>query len=433
MSEKLEAGVEALKAGQRARAQELLIEVVEQDQENVAAWLWLSSAMDDPEERQICLENVLALDPDNELAQQGLALLAEQQAAAPPRPVPEPEPEAPPLQPEPEAHPPPAPSPQPEETRLSSFQVQPLEDEAETEDFTQQTVDEFDDEYRCVYCLAPTKPDDKRCPNCRKKLWIELRKEKRSTILWIATGIQVVNTFILGAVLYFVAVSMNALAQMDPEMDAATLRLALYGCSTPLFIYQVVVVVGLIMRWKPVYYLYLISAGFTLLSAIVAFFTGAGICGGILNFGLAMVMVWLVFQMESDFFGEKRRIVLRRDKDAKGMASLMESGHRYGRQNIWGLAALHFRQAAWQASRDIGPHLALAVAYINLKRFDLAEKALNNARSIDPNDIKVESLTEELERVRKLNEEKTEKSKPTPEPEPKPKPKSKYRRLNKKE
>ena len=73
ISRLLKEGIQALKAGQRERAKALLMQVIEADEENERAWLWLSGAVETDEERRICLENVLTLNPDNELAQKGLA------------------------------------------------------------------------------------------------------------------------------------------------------------------------------------------------------------------------------------------------------------------------------------------------------------------------------------------------------------------------
>ena len=76
----LSEGISAAKAGQREHARELLVRVVEQDEENVLAWLWLSGVVDSLDDRAICLENVLALDPDNGLARKGLDALCQQKA-----------------------------------------------------------------------------------------------------------------------------------------------------------------------------------------------------------------------------------------------------------------------------------------------------------------------------------------------------------------
>jgi sortase A len=69
------AGIAAARAGQRERARDLLAHVLKQDQRNVLAWLWLSSVVDRPDEQRDCLKKVLVLDPDNQAARRGLALL----------------------------------------------------------------------------------------------------------------------------------------------------------------------------------------------------------------------------------------------------------------------------------------------------------------------------------------------------------------------
>jgi hypothetical protein len=70
-------GALALRRGDRRRARELLLELVEINEEHAEGWLWLSGAVDDRADQQIALENVLALDPDNRAAQHGLRVLAE--------------------------------------------------------------------------------------------------------------------------------------------------------------------------------------------------------------------------------------------------------------------------------------------------------------------------------------------------------------------
>ncbi|MCG8346519.1 MAG: hypothetical protein MI924_01905 [Chloroflexales bacterium] len=69
-------GAVALCEGDKARAVELLMRVVQADENNAEAWLWLSGAVDDIEDQMIALENVMALDPGNEYARQGLEWLS---------------------------------------------------------------------------------------------------------------------------------------------------------------------------------------------------------------------------------------------------------------------------------------------------------------------------------------------------------------------
>lgn len=71
-------GAVAVQQGDLERARDLLLQVVEHDEENAEAWLWLSGAVEDREDQQTALENVLALDPGNAYAQRGLEWLQRQ-------------------------------------------------------------------------------------------------------------------------------------------------------------------------------------------------------------------------------------------------------------------------------------------------------------------------------------------------------------------
>jgi Tfp pilus assembly protein PilF len=68
-------GAAALTRGDKARALDLLMRVVSEDEEATEAWLWLSGAVDDPDDQRTALENVLALDPNNPHARHGIAVL----------------------------------------------------------------------------------------------------------------------------------------------------------------------------------------------------------------------------------------------------------------------------------------------------------------------------------------------------------------------
>ncbi len=76
-------GVAAIRAGDRAAGREKLAQVVERNQMHEQAWLWLSTAVDMDIERIICLENVLTINPANEIARQALERLG---VSPPPRP-----------------------------------------------------------------------------------------------------------------------------------------------------------------------------------------------------------------------------------------------------------------------------------------------------------------------------------------------------------
>jgi tetratricopeptide (TPR) repeat protein len=80
--ELLQQGIAAVKAGHKEQGRQLLMQVVELDEQNEQGWLWLSGVVETLEDRRICLENVLTINPGNAHALAGLEWL-EQQAPAP--------------------------------------------------------------------------------------------------------------------------------------------------------------------------------------------------------------------------------------------------------------------------------------------------------------------------------------------------------------
>ncbi len=71
-------GAVALQQGNRQRAQELLMQVVQHDERNEEGWLWLSGAVDDPEDQKTALLNVIDINPNNAAARRGLEWLKAQ-------------------------------------------------------------------------------------------------------------------------------------------------------------------------------------------------------------------------------------------------------------------------------------------------------------------------------------------------------------------
>ena len=74
-SDLLQQGIAYAKEGRRQEAREILLQVVELDDQNESAWLWLSGVVDSDDDRAVALENVLALNPNNEWAKRGLGIL----------------------------------------------------------------------------------------------------------------------------------------------------------------------------------------------------------------------------------------------------------------------------------------------------------------------------------------------------------------------
>ncbi len=76
----LDEGIAALRAGRKDEARSKLMQVIKADERNEYAWLYLSEAVDSDEDRQICLENVLTINPANERAETELKALENKMA-----------------------------------------------------------------------------------------------------------------------------------------------------------------------------------------------------------------------------------------------------------------------------------------------------------------------------------------------------------------
>lgn len=73
----LQEGIAAAERGDKPAARDLLSQVVEVDPQIEEAWLWLSEVVSEPQERQICLENVLVINPANAHALKGLEQISQ--------------------------------------------------------------------------------------------------------------------------------------------------------------------------------------------------------------------------------------------------------------------------------------------------------------------------------------------------------------------
>ena len=390
----LQAGIAAAKTGQRERARGMLLRVIEHDEENVTAWLWLSGLVDDLEERQICLENVLTLEPDNALARKGLARLQQMREAAPP---PEEIEETPPQAPPPAAARP---------------------------------YDAFDDEYLCPYCTAETEPKDRRCRECGNTLWISFRKrEKRSTAMWITLALQAYNTLqamvlpvMIGILLFganspFIAEIVGLYTDQLGVQAADVqfwIRVGFFLSLLP-FLFSLSVLIGLYLRWKPVFYLLLVSAILGLLFVVLGVVGSVlstdlvgGVFGGVYVGAAVAVLVafgrlFLAFQLEEDFPLERRRILFRLDPDVTSASTILARGHEYTKRKMWGMAALHMRRAVGMMPQRMDGRLALALTYMKLGRYDEAATTLERARRIDPDDPQIGELEAFLEQKRAGN------------------------------
>lgn len=75
----LRTGIQAARDGNKTKARRIFERVLKMDDSNELAWLWMASVVSTLEERRVCLENVLDINPNNERAVKALARLKARQ------------------------------------------------------------------------------------------------------------------------------------------------------------------------------------------------------------------------------------------------------------------------------------------------------------------------------------------------------------------
>jgi len=399
----LQAGIEAARAGERAQARDLLLQVIALDEKRPAAWLWLSGVIDDPEERRICLENVLTLEPDNKNARAGLRWLDEQSAAPAPAPPParlvrrQPPPAAPPVaQPVPVAQPtPPAVAPSPPAATLEI------------------------DPFGCPYCGGPVNPDRLRCLHCGST--VALRHRKRaggSGLIWT-----VALFLVMGAVSWLEGVlvaeflrigSLPAyLSQVGARLmvgsalflpDGVPGELVEFGGVVTLINYGLaglclLAAAGLAMRSRIAYFGSLLLAGLLVIAA------GAGLLAGLTGWvpaflRLALVALsvrWLV-DCAPAFEWETREYNADVDADLRTDLDYYSRGTRYREMGMWAKAAAHWKVATQISAGKAPYHAALANAYLKMDYPQAALAAAERALACEPDDAELRAFRDALAR-----------------------------------
>lgn len=398
IADKLKQGIEAAKAGHKVRARALLTDVVTADEEQLEAWLWLSRLVDSLEDKIVCLENVLTLDPDHHLAQAALAeVKAEQERFFAP------------------VYPPGQEAPPPNVVTLPEAAQQPITD-------AYPHHDEFDNVWLCPYCAQLTEPDQRRCPHCRRPLIIKRRmREERS--VWLRRGIFLQVSMMMVVVSLSSAVFVVLVRQQGIENPTRYMSLYLgatldsrlassrqivldafpvwaFWGLVAILVYTIVMIFLLYIRVPYGNVLYLISA---IISLVLGFFGMIFFYSSIPALGLSafafllgLVQFIVTLNLWNDFTFKEHRLQLRIDRDAKSQASLFQSGRKYSKAGMWGLAVVHLRRAVAINPRSPTYHLALAVAYTNINRYDLAGESVQQFERLDPHAADIEPLKQQI-------------------------------------
>jgi tetratricopeptide (TPR) repeat protein len=367
----LKKGIQALKAGQREEARALLMQVIEVDEESERAWLWLSGTVDSDEERRICLENVLTLNPENKVAQKGLAKL---NAAPIEEAI---------LPPSLEARA--AQAVKSESQDKSGWWSEPIVEELPGKT----AVKKFDDvwsghEELCAFCAAPITDIPDRCPQCERKL---IGKALVNAVPGKYFGrLQTWLIVFLSLRLLSIVIVLIYANRLAPGIDLISLLVEAAGSFVPM----VVAAIGIFRRETWAYWLLLLAS-----VVEVGFFVYEVANSGDLFFlvcmspflGLALFILYTIYMAGEDFQKRPvRRVAVVSDR-VRDPADLDKVAQRLAKEEKWAAAVLYWQRAVGRASGHAPYLLRLGRAYGKLgfyeRSLDTLKSALEAARNSD--------------------------------------------------
>lgn len=429
MQDLLQRGIAAARAGRRSEARQLLMQVVEADDQSEQGWLWLSGVVDSPADAQVCLENVLALNPENRQARQGLewilARTSQPKTEPPPetRPIPSqsslaaskpgfvseiytPTPAVPARQPSERIVPPdPLVVPQPAAPPARQPIREPVPPAASERTAT---IEVPEPELPCPYCGAPTEQRQHNCLNCRKSLMFEAPAAPQRSIWTTLLGwlrmADAAFAVLAGLALLASAVLVwqtgRSVAQANLPFVLATLAVGVFAYAW--LLYAIGRAVWQRMRWG-----YLASAALLLVS-ILGYLGRMAIPGLATQINpelaqnpqfqsasgqantISLACITLVFVSQiallalsfRDFFRPKQRFqpVVPKGEPVEHY----NRGVAYKDRGMWYMAMREWEMAILRAPRDLNYLHALGLAYAQLGRFERARTTLDRALGLAP-------------------------------------------------
>jgi tetratricopeptide (TPR) repeat protein len=374
----------AARAGDAERARACLLHVVAADERNVQAWYWLSRVVAWPEEREICLENVLALDPGHTAVHAELADLRRQRSEAEKAAL---------LSREAIAAAIPLTA---EEQLISDAAVEPL---------------------HCPYCDALAAANDRQCPACDRDLYVRERKSKNHSFYslgLVAAWFGLANYIWLALFVTYLAAGSSQAIQSAPGLQRTFETLGNWldvgqasGLShqgVPLalmlvaggaaFLFSLLVAVGLYRRLR---FFYWLTIGLILLGLLATLYQAIQaetlpVLLVAIEGVLFLLAISFAFMAYDEFAWVERRLDAAVDKDVDSPSTLYARGRDYAEQGMWAKAAAHWSRAVALSPGHPEYRLALATAYVDLGQPERALEHVQKAQEIEPHNPQVREL-----------------------------------------
>jgi len=399
----LQAGIKALKAGERENARKLFMQVIHVDERNEQAWLWLSGAVTSKEERCTCLENVLSINPENQMARKGLLKLGvnldkldaiaeedevfvtldDEQKTAVRKELPPLSAAAAVLYPE---------------RQVKEWDWHDPTPKHKKSDVGFAVETKYDDVWSrnddiCAYCATQITPEDEQCPQCKQKLITnQFRYTTPSTnlvIFWVLLfGISLIS---LGQIFYtivFLGDMISAILNGMLVVLFFVLAVGVYfrqfwAYSATLIILILMLAVALIQYLLPPAITNSLLAGFD--TSIAEFLGGvAGGAGGAIRiFRLTAVTYALylaIFQVSPDFARVQVRQIAIIGKRMVTGADFHTTAKEAANAGMWATAVLHWQRAAAKEPTNLVYQRYLGQGYAQLGFYQRSLDVLQSAR-----------------------------------------------------
>jgi tetratricopeptide (TPR) repeat protein len=374
----LQAGIAAIKRRDLAQGRDLLLELVNEDDQQEEAWLWLSVAVESTADKLVALENVLTLNPANTAAQKRLARLKSRQAGVS------------------------EPTPVSADNYLAGAPLEP--------------DDGIDDPLQCPYCGQMTAEADKTCLHCGRPLFERVAKSDMSDylktallLLGIAAALGAIETAApalaltatqaqdKGTLLFLSqlpTVSWFLGDFLQSGMTAAlaqTLIVAFLARSGLLAL----TLFGLSQRWAPAYFTAcVLLAGDIAWNIFLLIMSYLGLVSGLLSLGLTVIILSLLAASDREFAVTLERLWTRPDSKARSAVDFYRRGHNYRKYGQWALAVAQWRKAVGLAPKEVAYYKDLGIGYAQIGRYDRSLKVLEEAQRQAPDDTQIPAILE---------------------------------------
>lgn len=397
----LHAGILAAQNGDYANAKAQLMQVIEKDERNEQAWFWLSHAVESVEDKQICLENTLAINPNHTDAQKELATLESALRLEKMGIVAEPIPR----------------------------EIQEKFDQIEPEFITQSSYEDIweqDDLTLCPYCVYVLEETDESCPQCKHQLvhW-RYTYEKPSPNLYVYFVFVLALAQLFGAQIIYDLLTVENLiwAEMLPRIILPAIvcgtsmlfalgvwmrqTWAFYGslgmCCLLIFFFMVSLIAPINFQ----------NLGFpTMDSSIENVVQGLGDVLGtairILQMGASIgVLGYGIFSVAPDFERVFKRETAVLNTRISESSSFYQQGKEYVKEGKWGAAVLHWQRATAMSPQNNLYQRQLGWGYAKLgfyqRSLDVLESALRQT-AVPEKQQKTKQLIKQVNKMAQTNE-----------------------------